>query len=52
MVWVRTDGRRISDDPALLQQGNADVTAIATPISILEHRQRRHVSAWLQKEYV
>ena len=25
MAWVRTDGRRISDDPALLQQGKADV---------------------------
>lgn len=25
MVWVRTDGRRIADDPALLQRGKADV---------------------------
>src|ERR1700722_2230844 len=25
MAWVRTDGRRITDDPALLQQGKADV---------------------------
>jgi hypothetical protein len=25
MAWVRTDGRRISDDPALLQQGKTDI---------------------------
>jgi hypothetical protein len=25
MVWVRTDGRRIADDPALLQQGKSDM---------------------------
>src|ERR1700733_9463808 len=25
MAWVRTDGRRIGDDPALLQQGKADI---------------------------
>jgi hypothetical protein len=25
MTWVRTDGRRIAGDPALLQQGKADV---------------------------
>jgi predicted negative regulator of RcsB-dependent stress response len=25
MAWVRTDGRRITDDPALLQQGKADI---------------------------
>jgi hypothetical protein len=25
MAWVRTDGRRITDDPALLQQGEADI---------------------------
>jgi hypothetical protein len=25
MAWVRTDGRRIADDPALLQQGKADM---------------------------
>jgi len=25
MAWVRTDGHRITDDPALLQQGKADV---------------------------
>ena len=25
MAWVRTDGRRIADDPALLQQGKADI---------------------------
>jgi hypothetical protein len=25
MAWVRTDGRRIADDPALLQQGRTDI---------------------------
>jgi hypothetical protein len=25
MAWVRTDGRRISDDPALLQKGKTDI---------------------------
>jgi hypothetical protein len=25
MAWVRTDGRKIADDPALLQQGKADI---------------------------
>jgi hypothetical protein len=25
MAWVRTDGRKITDDPALLQQGKADI---------------------------
>jgi hypothetical protein len=25
MAWVRTDGRRIADDPALLQQGKTDI---------------------------
>jgi hypothetical protein len=25
MAWVRTDGRRIADDPALLQQGKIDI---------------------------
>jgi len=25
MAWVRTDGRRIVDDPALLQQGKTDI---------------------------
>jgi hypothetical protein len=24
MVWVRTDGRKIGDDPALLRQGKSD----------------------------
>jgi hypothetical protein len=27
MAWVRTDGRKIADDPALLQQGKSDVAA-------------------------
>jgi predicted negative regulator of RcsB-dependent stress response len=26
MAWVRTDGRRIADVPALVQQGKADIT--------------------------
>jgi hypothetical protein len=25
MAWVRTDGRRITDDPALLQKGKTDI---------------------------
>jgi len=25
MAWVRTDGRKIADDPELLQQGKADI---------------------------
>jgi hypothetical protein len=25
MAWVRTDGRRIGDDPTLLQQGKTDI---------------------------
>ena len=25
MAWVRTDGRKIMDDPALLQQGQTDI---------------------------
>ena len=25
MSWVRTDGRKIADDPALLQQGRTDI---------------------------
>ena len=25
MAWVRTDGRRIGDDPMLLQQGKTDI---------------------------
>ena len=25
MAWVRTDGRRIADDPTLLQQGKTDI---------------------------
>ena len=25
MAWVRTDGRRIADDPALLRQGKSDI---------------------------
>ena len=27
MAWVRTDGRKIADDPALLQQGKNDIAA-------------------------
>jgi len=25
MAWVRTDGQRIGDDPALLQRGKSDI---------------------------
>ena len=27
MAWVRTDGRKIADDPALFQQGRTDIAA-------------------------
>jgi hypothetical protein len=27
MAWVRTDGRKIADDPTLLQQGKSDIAA-------------------------
>jgi hypothetical protein len=27
MAWVRTDGRKIADNPALLQQGKSDIAA-------------------------
>ena len=27
MAWVRTDGRKMADDPALLQQGKSDIAA-------------------------
>ena len=27
LVWVRTDGRKIGDDPAPLQQGKSDIAA-------------------------
>jgi hypothetical protein len=27
LAWVRTDGRKIGDDPALLQQGKSDIVA-------------------------
>jgi hypothetical protein len=27
MAWVRTDGRKIAGDPALLQQGKSDIAA-------------------------
>jgi hypothetical protein len=27
LAWVRTDGRKIGDDPALLQQGKSDIAA-------------------------
>jgi hypothetical protein len=26
MAWVRTDGRKIADDPGLLRQGKSDIT--------------------------
>ena len=27
IAWVRTDGRKIADDPVLLQQGKSDIAA-------------------------
>jgi hypothetical protein len=32
MSWVRTDGRKIADDPALLQQGKSDLPHCHHPV--------------------
>ena len=34
MVWVRTDGRKIADDPAILQQGKSDIAACNANLDI------------------
>jgi len=34
MAWVRTDGRRIADDPALLQQGKADIALCHADLNV------------------
>ena len=34
MAWVRTDGRKIADDPALLQQGRTDIAACNANLDI------------------
>ena len=34
MVWVRTDGRKIADDPTLLQQGKSDIAACNANLDI------------------
>ncbi len=34
MVWVRTDGRRIADDPTLLQLGKSDIAACNANLDI------------------
>jgi hypothetical protein len=45
MAWVRTDGRRILDDPALLSKGETDIALCnANPIAARSMKER--VSAW------
>ena len=44
MAWVRTDGRRIADDPALLQQARL-TSPFATPILTLDRRMKRRAPA-------
>jgi hypothetical protein len=34
LAWVRTDGRKIADDPALLQQGQADIAACSANLDV------------------
>ena len=34
MAWVRTDGRKIAEDPALLQQGKSDIAACNANLDI------------------
>jgi len=45
MAWVRTDGRRIADDPALLQQGKADIALCHA--DMLGRQMKRRALAWL-----
>ena len=46
MAWVRTDGRKITDDPALLQQGKSDIAACDANLSIAERQPHRRADAW------
>ena len=32
MAWVRTDGRRVADDPALLRQGKSDMATCSADL--------------------
>ena len=32
MAWVRTDGRKIADDPGLLRQGKSDIATCAADL--------------------
>jgi hypothetical protein len=32
MAWVRTDGRKIADDPVLLRQGKSDITTCSADL--------------------
>ena len=45
MAWVRTDGRRIVDYPALLKQGETDI-ALSTPTSIAVRLIKERANAW------
>ena len=45
MSWVRTDGRKIADDPRYCSKGRA-ILLIAMPISIAERQPHRRADAW------
>jgi len=49
MAWVRTDGRKIADDPALLQQGRA-MLLLATPISTTDRQLHQRADAWPRRD--
>jgi hypothetical protein len=49
MAWVRTDGRKIADDPALRSKERA-ILLLAMPISIAERQPHRRADAWPRKD--
>ena len=49
MAWVRTDGRKIADDPALLQQGRTDIAACNASL-ILVHLLMGREGAWRRRD--
>ena len=47
MAWVRTDGRRITDDPALLRlKGKSDIALCRADHLMLDRRMKRRAPAW------
>ena len=46
MAWVRTDGRKILDDPALLKKGKTDI-ALVMPILIAVRLMKEGANAWV-----